>query len=102
MLGRPGIGALLIILLAFPSEAEEKEDRRALRTQQCYAALAVVENQLNKRVEDKTLTERQIDDINLILDEADNYCFKSRLRKGTQKINEAREIITTSVEAKVN
>ena len=69
MLGRTLIGSLLITLLTSLSIAAEGEHLVVRNKQQCYKALASVESQLNKRVKDKTLDEKQIDELNLILDE---------------------------------
>ena len=64
--------------------------------QQCYKALAAVESQLYERVKEKTLDEEQIDELNLILDEADLYCSEENVKDAKSKIKSVIEIVLSS------
>lgn len=102
MLGRALIGSLLITLLTSPSIAAEGEHLVVRNKQECYKALAAVESQLYKRVKAKTLDEEQIDELNLILDDSDQYCFEGKVKKAKKKLMSAIEIILTSPAEKVD
>ena len=96
------IGSLLITLIISPSNAAEAEHVAVLEKQpcspdspcklvatprqKCYKALAAVESQLYERVKAKTLDEEKIDELNLLLDEADHYCKKGNYKKSKPKM----------------
>jgi len=118
MLGRTLIGSLLITLLISPSNAAEGEQvvadnkqrcdtvsscKLVVRNkQQCYKALAAVESQLYERVKAKTLDEEQIDELNLLLDEADEDCFEGNVKKAKRKIRSVIKIVLSSSAGKVD
>ena len=64
--------------------------------QQCYKALAAVESQLYECVKAKTLDEEQIDELNLILDEADLYGSEEKVKDAKSKIKFAIKIVLSS------
>ena len=102
MLGRTVIASLFITLLTLPSAANDKERKKALVMQECYRALAAVESQLNNQVIQKNLNEQQIDDVNLLLDEADYKCSKYNLSEGTEIIKKANEILNATTKEKLD
>jgi hypothetical protein len=112
MLGRILISSLWITLSMSPSSTAQGEQLLAenkqrcdtvsscflaiRNQQQCYKALAAVESQLYERVEAKTLDEEQIDELNLILDEADLYCSEENVKDAKSKIKSVIEIVLSS------
>jgi hypothetical protein len=112
MLGRILIGSLWITLSMSSSNTAQgekllAEDKQRCDTasscylvirnqEQCYKALAAVESQLYERVKAKTLDEEQIDELNLLLDEADQYCFDENVKDAKSKIKSVIEIVLSS------
>jgi hypothetical protein len=118
MLGGAIRGAVLVTLMTFQSTAAEAEqvavrdeqpcspdspcNLTGANRQKCYETLAVVESQLYKGVKEKTLDEEQIDDLNLLLDEADLYCEKAKYEESRAKMEAAIAILRGSPTEKVD
>ena len=118
MLGGALIVSLLITLMISPSNAAEAEhvavgDEQSCspdspcklvitNQQQCYKELAAVESRLYEAVKAKTLDEEQIDELNLLLDEADHYCNKANYKKAKPTINDVIGALLGSTTEKVD
>ena len=61
----------------------------------CMNELAKVESLLDERVKAKALSEDTIDEINLLLDEADESCSKRRRKSATDSLDEAKKLLVT-------
>jgi hypothetical protein len=118
MLGRTLIGFLLVTLMIAPSNAADAEqvgvrdprpchsDSRCKPTGitrlKCYKALAAVESQVYEEVKAKTLDEKQIDELNFMLDQADQYCKKGKYKQSEAKIEAVIRLLIGSPAEKVD
>ena len=78
--------ACLVLLLG--SNALAADDEQA-----CMDQLAKTEALVDQRVEAKALSEGDVEDVNLLLDEADAACTEGEYKKAQQSIAKVNELV---------
>lgn len=59
----------------------------------CFNELAALERVFNKSIEDKALSEKDVDEANRRLDLADEYCFQGSYKEANKQMINVRKIV---------
>ena len=66
--------------------------------QACMDQLAKVETLVDQRVEAKALSEGDVEDVNLLLDEADAACTEGDYKKARQRLADVNKLVAPKAE----
>jgi len=80
----------LIMLMAGTALADDE--------QACMDQLAKVETLVDQRVEAKALSEGDVEDVNLLLDEADAACTEGDYKKARQRLADVNKLVAPKAE----
>ena len=83
--------ACLIVLMSGGAFAVDNE-------QACMDQLAKAEAQVDERFEAKALSEGDVEDVNMLLDEADAACTDGDYKKATKSIAKVNELVAASAQ----
>lgn len=66
--------------------------------QACMNELAKTETLVDQRVEAKALSEGDVEDVNMLLDEADALCTEGKLKKAREALANVNKMVATPAE----
>jgi hypothetical protein len=81
------LSACVVVLMAGTAVAEDAE-------QACMDQLAATESLVDQRVEAKALSEGDVEDVNMLLDDADAACTEGDYKKAKQTLAEINKMVT--------
>ena len=81
--------ACLMLLMGVPAYAVEGE-------QACMDQLAKTEAMVDQRVEATALSESDVEDVNLLLDEADAACTEGDFKKASEKLASVNKMVAAA------
>jgi len=81
------ISACMVLLMAGTVYAADEE-------QACVNELAKTETLVDQRVEAKALSEGEVEEVNLLLDEADALCTEGKYKKAKETLAEVSKMVT--------
>lgn len=84
------ISACLAVLMGGTAFAQDE--------QSCMDQLAKTEALVDERVQAKALAEGEVEDVNMLLDEADQACTEGRYKKATKTLANVKKIVTPPAE----
>lgn len=85
------ISACIVLLMAGTAHAADKE-------QACTDKLAETETLVDQRVEAKALSEGEVEEVNLLLDEADAACTEGKYGRAHETMTEVTKLVTPAAE----
>jgi soluble cytochrome b562 len=85
------ISACIVLLTAGAAHAEDAE-------QACMERLAETETLVDQRVEAKALSEGDVEDVNMLLDEADAFCTEGNYKKANETLANVNKMIAPAPE----
>lgn len=86
------IGVFVAVLTGSASYAQEDEH------QACMDQLAKTESLVDERVNAKALDEGEVEDVNMLLDEADEACTEGKFKKAKNKLTNVKKLVTPPAE----
>lgn len=81
-------GACLVLLLSGTAYAIDED------VQACMNELAQTETLVDQRVEAKALSEGDVEEVNLLLDEADAFCTEGDIEKARKALADVNKLVT--------
>jgi hypothetical protein len=85
------IGACIVLLMSGTAHAVDEE-------QACVAALANTETLVDQRVEAKALSEGEVEEVNMLLDEADVLCTEGKYSKAKETLASVAKLVAPQAE----
>ena len=83
------ISACIVLLTAGTAYAEDA-------VKACMDQLAATETLVDQRVEAKALSEGEVEEVNLLLDEADQYCTEGNYKKAKEALASVNRVVTAA------
>jgi soluble cytochrome b562 len=85
------IGACIVLLMSGTAYAVDEE-------QACVTALANTETMVDQRVEAKALSEGEVEEVNMLLDEADALCTEGKYSKAKETLASVAKLVAPQAE----
>lgn len=86
------IGACIVLLMGGTGYAADDKE------QACMDELAKTETLVDQRVEAKALSEGEVEEVNLLLDEADALCTEGKYKRARDTMADVNKLITRAAE----
>ena len=92
MLERIMISACIVLLMGGTAYAVDDE-------QACMDQLAKTESLVDQRVNAKALSEGDVEDVNMLLDEADAFCTEGKYKKAKKALANVNKMVTPKAQS---